>query len=115
MRSSRFSESLLGALGVLWGIWLVVFHSYQVSPVLAALREWNIPEWLMVVWPMLAGTSLLVLPSIWRRPIHLVMCPFWLFVTMSIAETNIALTAVPVYATVGLLHAGLYVLGRDNR
>jgi hypothetical protein len=112
--SYRFTEALLGALGITWGIWLVAFHSYQLSPVLAALRDWHVPEYIMVWWPVLAGSGLLFLRPRHRRPLHLVMCAFWAFIAFAIAQTNLALTAIPVYAVVGILHGGSYVLAERN-
>lgn len=106
MQVYRFQEIVLGILGILWGVWLVVFDTYTTSPVLMSLRLWHVPEWLMIVWPSLAGAMLLVLGRDFKWHIHLVMCCFWLFITVAIAETNITLTAVPIYATVGILHAG---------
>jgi len=110
----RFTEGLLGALGIAWGIWLVAFHSYQLSPVLAALRDWQIPEPVMVWWPVLAGSGLLFLRPRHRRLLHLVMCAFWAFIAFAIAQTNFALTAIPVYVVVGILHGGSYVLAERN-
>jgi hypothetical protein len=114
MSSYRFTEIVLGLLGIVWGIWLIAFNSYYASPVLAALHDWYIPEWLMILWPVLAGTVLLSLPYSFRRPVHLVMCAFWAFIAFAVAQTSVVLTAIPVYAVVGILHGGSYVFGRDD-
>lgn len=106
---------LLAAMGIEWAIWLIVFKSYQVSAVLAILREWQIPEWLMIVWPAIGGIGLLYLPKPWRRNMHMAMCSFWVFVAIAIAFNKISFTAVPVYATIGVIHAGLYGLVTDAR
>lgn len=115
MTSYRLTEILLGLLGVVFGCWLIVFDSYKLSPVLAPLRLWGVPEWLMVVWPFVAGLTLLFGRRAWRRTTHLAMFPFWVFVAISIAYTNVALTAVPVYTTIGLIHAVKYVLATVER
>lgn len=105
MTRHRVHEILLGALGVLWGAWLVVFDSYYTSPVLAVLHDWLVPEILLILLPALAGIGLWVFPTTWKKHIHFFLCLFWCFITAAIAHSNIMLTAVPVYATVGLLHA----------
>lgn len=110
MNCNRFQEIILGCLGIIWGFWLVIFHSYQLSPVLQALRDWQVPEFAMVLWPSLAGVCFLVLPHRHCRNIHLLMCAFWAFVAVAVSQTNLALTAIPVYATVAVLHGGSYIL-----
>lgn len=115
MTCARLQECILGVLGMIWGFWLVIFHSYQLSPVLQALRDWQVPEYVMVMWPALAGACLLALPPRHRRNVHLVMCAFWAFVAVAVAQTNLALTAIPVYGAVAILHGGSYVLAdRDE-
>jgi hypothetical protein len=71
---------------------------------------WAIPEWVMTIYPLILGLALILAPYFLKRHLHLLMCLFWTFVTFGIAENNITLTAVPVYATVAFLHAGNYLL-----
>jgi hypothetical protein len=94
--------------------WLIVFDSYNKSPVLAILKTWGVPEWLLVVWPVLCGICIIALPARWRRPVHLTAFPFWIFVAFAIFQRDIALTAIPVYAAIGILHAGNFLLSRDE-
>lgn len=115
MTSYRLTEIVLGILGLVFGLWLVVFDSYNLSPVLAPLRLWGVPESVMICWPALAGFVLLLGKRSWRRATHLVMAPFWIFVAISIAYTNVALTAVPVYVTIGAIHAVKYALATAER
>lgn len=115
MTSYRLTEITLGVLGLIFALWLILFDSYKVSPVLAPLRLWGVPESVMICWPALAGYILLFGGREWRRITHLAMAPFWIFVAISIAYTNVALTAVPVYATIGCIHAGKYVLAFADR
>lgn len=116
MTCNRLQECILGVLGIIWGFWLVVFNSYRLNPVLAPLRAWQIPELVIVLWPALAGVCFIVLPHHHRRNIHLLMCAFWAFVAFTVAQTNMALTAIPVYGAVAILHGGSYVLAaREER
>jgi hypothetical protein len=110
----RFVEYLLAGLELTWGAWLIVFDSYNKSPVLAILKTWGVPEWLLVVWPVLCGICIIALPARWRRPVHLTAFPFWIFVAFAIFQRDIALTAIPVYAAIGILHAGNFLLSRDE-
>lgn len=110
MMIHRIQEILLGMLAVVWGVWLLVFDSYNTSPVLAVLREWHIPEMLLIVLPPLLGLCLLFLSVAWKRHVHLFLSVFWIFIAAAVAVTNIALTAVPVYVTVAFIHAGSFLL-----
>jgi hypothetical protein len=106
----RYQEVVLGFLAIVWAIWLVGFGSYTTSPVLESFRLWGVPEWIMTAYPLSLGISILFFDLKLKRYFHLGMFLFWGFVTFGIAEGNITLTAVPVYATVTLLHAGIYLL-----
>lgn len=115
MTCHRLQECILGSLGMIWGFWLVVFHSYQLSPVFETLRDWQIPEFLLVMCPAIAGACLLGLSHRHRRNVHLVMCAFWAFVAFAVAQTNLSLTAIPVYGAVAILHGGSYVLAYRDK
>lgn len=108
MTNYRFNEILLGVLGIAWGAWLLLFSTYHTSPVLYAFRAWRVWEWVLILWPSVGGIFLLFFSKVRHKPIHLAMCSFWLFITAAIAQTDITLTAVPVYATIGFLHASSY-------
>jgi hypothetical protein len=110
----RFVEYLLACLELTWGAWLIVFDSYDKSPVLAILKTWGVPEWVLILWPVLCGVCIIALPADWRRPAHLTAFPFWIFVAVAIFQRDIALTAIPVYAAIGILHAGNFLLSRGE-
>jgi len=101
---------MLGLLALVWALWLVYFDTYHVSPVIIVLRTW-VPQWALVTWAATGGVGLLfVTPPGYRRPIHLLMCSFWIFIACSIAATDIAMTGIPVYSAVGILHSLKYIL-----
>jgi hypothetical protein len=106
----RYQEIVLGFLAILWAAWLVGFGTYSISPILLPFRMWNVPEWVMVAYPLSLGISILFFDFKLKRYFHLAMFLFWGFITFGVAFGNIKLTAVPVYATVALLHAGIYLL-----
>lgn len=109
MKNIHFQEILLGLLCIGWAVWLLVFDSYHVSNVLSALRGWNVPEVLILTWLFSCGGGLIFLSPFWRKNIHFLMFAFWMFITFAIAETNITLTAIPIYITIALIHAGFAV------
>lgn len=109
----RFTEYLLAFLELTWGVWLIAFDSYNKSPVLAVLRMWGVPEWVLIGWPVFCGLCIIFFPGRWRRSVHLLAFPFWIFVASAIFQRDIALTAIPVYSAIGLLHAGSYVLAHE--
>ncbi len=106
----RVSEIVLACLAIAWGLWLIAFGTYYTSPVLKVFREWDVPEWMMVLYPLQAGIFMIVLPRHYRRYCHAMMASFWLFIAFSIAETDYTLTAVPTYATYCVLHVIRFVL-----
>ena len=106
MERPKFNDIVLAGLCWGWTIWILVFHSYEESGVLVALKNWNIPKYLIDSWLVLAGIGLLLPSHKWRKQVHLLMAAFWFFIAFAIMETNFTLTAIPVYVTIAILHAG---------
>lgn len=110
MKVIRYQETVLGCLGIAWALWMAVTDTYNISLVFEIFRVWSIPKFILVVIPLVLGIGIFSPSFRWRKHIHLNFCIFWLLITTAIGINDITSTAVLVYATVGFLHAGMYLL-----
>lgn len=106
---ARYAERLNALLAIVWGLWVVVFHSGNTIFAYAQLEQF-VPLWVIALLLVICGSSLLIFPRLntHYKYLHLLLFALWLVIACAFLLNDLPNTGGPVYLTLALVNGGFY-------